>query len=326
MGMVPADQAAEMTPRMPAAKSRSLVPQDAALRQVRSEAPEPSKGRPAIAQSHPVRSSRRLTYPVSLWIGAFGVGAVLLVALTAEYWTPYPPEQLAAGPLLAAPSAQHLFGTDNLGRDLFSRVMSGARIAILMAFGGVAIGATIGVPLGIAAGYYGRWADSILSRMMEVWLAFPALLLAILVVARFGSSLTSTIVALGIVGAPAYFRLVRSGAISGKHTLYVEAAYASGASDFRILLRHVLPFTASAVIVLASMRAGMLLLAGAGLSFIGLGVQPPTPEWGALLATGRDYLDMAPWMAVFPGLAITFTVVALNQLGDGLRDTLDPHR
>ena len=161
---------------------------------------------------------------------------------------------------------------------------------------------------------------------MEVWLAFPALLLAILVVARFGSSLTSTILALGVVGAPSYYRLVRSGAISGKQALHVEAARATGLSNRRIITRHILPFTASSVIVLASMRSGMLLLAGAGLSFIGLGVQPPTPEWGALLATGRNYLDTAPWLAIFPGMAITLTVIGLNLLGDGLRDALDPYR
>lgn len=254
------------------------------------------------------------------------VTVLLAVAMSWSWWVPYAPEQLSAGPALEAPSAQHLFGTDNLGRDLFSRVMAGAQYAAIMAFVGVAIGATIGVTMGVVAGYYGRWADRFLSRVMDVWLAFPALLLTILVVARFGSSLTSTVLALGVVGVPSYYRIVRSGAISGKHALHVEAARATGVSDARILLRHILPFTASAVIVLASMRSGMLLLAGAGLSFIGLGVQPPAPEWGALLSTGRDYLDTAPWMAMFPGLAITLTVIGLNLLGDGLRDALDPHR
>ena len=270
------------------------------------------------------RSHRRNT--ASLAIGVATVAVLLVVAATAAFWIPFPPDQLSAGPVLSAPSVQHPFGTDNLGRDLFSRVMAGARFAVVMAFAGVAIGAVIGVSMGIIAGFYGGWADRIVSRIVDVWLAFPALLLAILVVARFGSSLTSTVLALGIVSVPSYYRIVRSGAISGKYALHVEAARSMGASDVRILLRHILPFTASAVIVLASMRAGMLLLAGAGLSFIGLGVQPPAPEWGALLSSGRNYLETAPWMAVFPGLAITLTVIGLNLLGDGLRDLLDPHR
>lgn len=269
---------------------------------------------------------RRRTYTTSLKIGVASVIILLLVAAVSTVWVPYPPEQLSAGPVLSPPSQQYWFGTDNLGRDLFSRVMTGAQYAVVMAFVGVAIGAAVGVTMGVVAGYYGRWADRILSRVMDVWLAFPALLLAILVVARFGSSLTSTVLALGVVGVPAYYRIVRSGSISGKHALHVEAARATGVSDASILFRHILPFTASSVIVLASMRSGMLLLAGAGLSFIGLGVQPPAPEWGALLSTGRDYLDTAPWLAILPGFAITLTVIGLNLLGDGLRDALDPHR
>ncbi len=262
----------------------------------------------------------------SLYIGLAIIASVFVMALATLFWTPYPYEELSVGPPLSAPSSAHYFGTDNLGRDLFSRVLVGARLALFMAFGGVAIGLVIGVTLGVIAGFYGRWADRLLSRMMDVWLAFPALLLAILVVTRFGASLPSTILALGIVGAPSYFRLVRSGAISSKHELHVEAARSIGVSDVGILWRHIFPFTMSVVIVLASMRCGMLLLAGAGLSFIGLGVQPPTPEWGALLAAGRNYLDTAPWMAIFPGLAITITVVGFNLLGDGLRDALDPRR
>jgi len=268
----------------------------------------------------------RLRFTASLWIGVVLLGIVVAAALTAPLIAPYPPEQLGVAAPLESPSRLHPFGADNLGRDLFSRVVFGARIALTMALSGMAIGVSIGVTLGVLAGYYNRWIDRILSRMMEVWLAFPALLLAILVVARLGASLQSTIIALGIVGAPAYFRLVRSGTLTAKHSLFVEAARATGASDIRILIRHVLPSTASSIIVLASMRSGLLLLAGAGLSFIGLGAQPPQPEWGALLATGRTYLDAAPWMAVFPGLAITLTVVGFNLFGDGLRDALDPLR
>jgi ABC-type dipeptide/oligopeptide/nickel transport system permease subunit len=168
--------------------------------------------------------------------------------------------------------------------------------------------------------------DNLISRMMEVWLAFPALLLAILVVARLGPSLRSTIIALGIVGVPAYFRLTRGSTLTAKQAPYVQAAHAIGCTNRRIALRHILPATAPAVIVLATMRMGMLVLAGGGLSFIGLGAQPPLPEWGALLASGRDFLDSAPWLAFFPGFCITLTVVGFNLLGDGLRDLMDPRR
>lgn len=270
--------------------------------------------------------STRIRHTPSLWIGAVLLILVAAIGLAAPLLAPYSPTQLGVAAPLEPPSPAHLFGTDNLGRDLFSRVVYGARIALGMALAGVTIGASIGITLGVVAGYYNRWADRILSRLMEVWLAFPALLLAILVVARLGASLQSTVLALGIVGAPAYFRLARSGTLTAKHSLFVEAARATGASDYRVLTRHVLPSAASPLIVLASMRSGLLLLAGAGLSFIGLGAQPPLPEWGALLAAGRGYLDAAPWMAVFPGIAITVTVVGFNLFGDGLRDALDPMR
>jgi ABC-type dipeptide/oligopeptide/nickel transport system permease subunit len=193
-----------------------------------------------------------------------------------------------------------------------------------MAAGGVLLASLIGVPLGLCAGFYGRRVDYCLSRLAEVWMAFPGLLLALIIVARLGPSLMHTALALGIVGVPGYFRLVRNATLSAKHLLYVEAARALGLPSWRILLRHILPNTAPSIIVLASMRMGMLLLAGGGLSFIGLGAQPPLPEWGALLAAGRDYMDTAPWLALYPGFFLTITVIAFNLLGDGLRDALDP--
>jgi ABC-type dipeptide/oligopeptide/nickel transport system permease subunit len=159
---------------------------------------------------------------------------------------------------------------------------------------------------------------------MEVWLAFPSLLLAIIIVARLGPSLRNTIVALGIVGVPSFFRLARSGTLSAQHAAYVEAARALGARDRRILLRHIMPNIAPSLGVLATMRLGILVLAGGSLSFIGLGAQPPQPEWGRLLAAGRDYMDIAPWLAIYPGLCITLAVIGFNLLGDGLRDALDP--
>jgi len=181
-----------------------------------------------------------------------------------------------------------------------------------------------GTSLGLLAGYRRGWLEQILSRFMDAWLAFPGLLLALVLVARMGPSLTATMIALGIVGIPSYYRLVRNGTLSARHALYVEAACSIGASNARILLRHILPNLASPIVVLTTLRLGTVLLAGGGLSFIGLGAQPPQPEWGALLAAGRGYMDTAWWLALFPGLAITVSVMGFNLLGDGLRDALAP--
>ena len=265
---------------------------------------------------------RRVT--PSLWVGGGIVLLLVLVALLAPILALYPPDLIVAESRLQPPSPAHPFGTDALGRDLYSRVVYGARIAVGMAILGVGIAMSVGVVLGLVAGFRGQWSDQILSRVMEVWLAFPGLLLAIIIVARLGPSLKSTVIALGIVGVPSFFRLARASTLSARRAEYVEAAQAIGAREHRILLRHILPNIAPSLIVLATMRLGALILAGGALSFIGLGAQPPQPEWGALLAAGRGYMDTAPWLAIFPGLCITLTVVGLNLLGDGLRDALDP--
>jgi ABC-type dipeptide/oligopeptide/nickel transport system permease subunit len=268
--------------------------------------------------------ARRGARSHSLVIGAVLVGLWLLAALLAPL-AAYPPDQVGAGTILEAPSLAHPFGTDALGRDLFSRVLHGARIALWVALLGTAISALLGLSLGLLAGFYAGWLDQGLSRTMDVWMAFPGLLLAIIIVARLGPSLHNAVIALGIIGAPAFYRLMRSGALGLRRTDYVAAARATGANDRRIMARHVFPNLASSIVVLLTLRMGILILAGGSLSFIGLGAQPPTPEWGALLAAGRDYMDMAPWLAIAPGLCITLTVAGLNLLGDGLRDWLDPH-
>jgi peptide/nickel transport system permease protein len=270
------------------------------------------------------RAQLRRRFTPSLWIGGGVVLVLLLAALLAPLLTQYPPDLVMAESRLQPPSLAHPFGTDALGRDMFSRILYGARIAVGMSVLGVGIAAAIGVGLGLVAGYRGNWSDQALSRLMEVWLAFPSLLLAIVIVARLGPSLKSTVIALGIVGVPSFFRLTRASTLSARRAEYVEATQAIGARDHRILLRHILPNIAPALIVLATMRMGTLLLAAGGLSFIGLGAQPPQPEWGALLAAGRDYMDVASWLAIFPGVCITLTVVGFNLLGDGLRDALDP--
>lgn len=260
----------------------------------------------------------------SLWLGGAIVTVLLLSALLAPAIAKYPPDLVMGQARLQGPSMAHPFGTDALGRDMLSRVLYGGRIAVGMAVLGVGIAAALGVTLGLLAGFYGGWRDQFLARVMDVWMAFPSLLLAMIIVARLGTDLRNAVLALGIVGVPAFFRLTRGCTLSARQDTYVEAARSMGACDRRILLRHILPNNISSLVVLITMRMGMLVLAGGGLSFIGLGAQPPQPEWGALLAAGRDYVDTAPWLAIFPGLCITLTVAGFNLLGDGLRDALDP--
>ena len=255
-----------------------------------------------------------------LLLGVTLVALVALAALLAPWIASYPPDALLPGARLLPPSALHPLGTDAFGRDLLSRLLFGAQLALRLSLGAVAISAVPGIGLGLAAGYYRGWLDQLLSRLVDALLALPGSLLALLVIARTGPSLDGAILALGLAGIPSYSRLARSGAISLSRLPYIEACRALGAGGGRILLRHLLPNLLSSLIVLTSLRLGTLLLAGSGLSFIGLGAQPPQPEWGVMLAEGRDYLDMAWWMFVFPGLAITLTVMGFNLLGDGLRD------
>jgi peptide/nickel transport system permease protein len=281
-----------------------------------------STGRDGCA---PVAQRRlRSRYSPSLLVGAFLVAMFLLSAAFAPLISTYPPNQVGAGESLVPPTPAHPFGTDLLGRDMLSRVLFGARTALLMAAMGVGLAAGLGIVAGLAAGYYGGSVDQVLSRLMEIWMAFPGLLLALIIVARLGPSLQNAAIALGIVTAPGFYRLTRSTTLCSKHTGYVEAAFSVGAPDRRIILRHILPNIAPSLIVLLSMRFGLMILAGGSLSFIGLGAQPPQAEWGALLANARDYIGQAPWLAFYPGLAVTATVVGLNLLGDGLRDLMTP--
>ena len=268
----------------------------------------------------------RARIPLNLWIGGIIVAALLTIALIAPFIAPYAPDKVMAGARLAPPSFDFPFGTDALGRDMFSRVLHGTRLAVWTMLLGVSIAAALGVVPGLIAGYAGGWVEQVLSRGMEIGLAFPGLLLALIIVARLGPSLDNAIIALGIISAPGFYRLARAQTISARKLLYVDAARSIGASDARILFRHIAPNLLSSLIVILTTRAGMLLLASGGLSFVGLGAQLPMPEWGALLASGRNYLDTAPWLAIFPGLCITMAVVGANLLGDGLRDALDPYR
>ncbi|MCD6291001.1 MAG: ABC transporter permease [Anaerolineae bacterium] len=274
--------------------------------------------------ARPRKGHQARPLPRSAVVGLILLGPVILTVLLGPWVAPYPPDELNVGPRLQAPTLAHPFGTDAFGRDLFSRVMAGAGIAVKMVSGSVVLSMSLGVLLGLMAGYYGGWLDQVISRAMDVWLAFPELLIAIVVVARLGPSLADAIVALGLMGVPVLDRVVRGAAFSVRHALYVEAARAVGVPDRRLLLRHILPGLYSPIVVMGTLQIGIVLLAGSGLSFIGLGAQPPQPEWGLLLASGRRYMAQAWWLALFPGLAIVVSVLGLNLLGDGLRDWLDP--
>jgi len=234
------------------------------------------------------------------------------------------PIQVDSPHALYSPGSPYLFGSDQYGRDVFSRVIYGGRISLLVGPIAVIIALVPGVAVGLIAGYYGRWVDTLLMRIIDVMLAFPGILLALGVVAVLGPSLTSLMIAVGISTIPTYARLTRASVLTARENLYVDAARVVGAPDLEILLRHILPNVVAPIIVISTLGVGAAILVAATLSFLGLGSQPPTPEWGRMLSEGRQYLREQWWIATFPGLAIMLTVLALNVLGDGLRDVLDP--
>jgi peptide/nickel transport system permease protein len=227
---------------------------------------------------------------------------------------------------LEPPSSANLFGTDDFGRDILSRVIYGARISLRIGLISISIALSTGTMLGLVAGYKGGWFDTVIMRLMDIMLAFPSILLAIAIVAVTGPGIDNVMVAVSIVMVPQYARLVRASVLSIREMAYVEAARALGARDSRILRSSVLPNCMAPLIVQSTLSLGTAILDAAGLSFLGLGAQPPTPEWGAMLAGGRELLLKAPWVMTFPGLAIFFVVLGLNLFGDGLRDALDPKR
>ena len=226
--------------------------------------------------------------------------------------------------LLSSPSKSHWFGTDEYGRDLFSRVIAGTRLSLAVSLSAVSIGAVIGCVLGLVAGYYGGKVESIIMRSCDVMFSFPGLLLAIGIVAIIGPGLINVVISIAIYGIPSFTRIVRSSTISLKKQLYIEACKSIGVSDMRILFIHIFPGTLPALIVTLTMRIGTAIISAASLSFLGFGANPITPDWGAMLSTGRDYIGIAPHMLFYPGIMIFLTVLAFNLLGDGLRDTLDP--
>ena len=262
--------------------------------------------------------------PVALVAGGFVIALVAL-AIVAPWVAPYDAETyFDYDKLNAPPSWQHLFGVDSLGRDIFSRILMGARISLAAGFISVAVGALIGTLLGLVAGFYEGWADRIIMRVCDVLFAFPGILLAIGIVAILGGGMANVIIAVAIFSIPTFARLVRGNTLALKHLTYVEAARSIGADNRTIIARHIFPGTISAVVVYFSLRIGTSIITAASLSFLGMGAQPPTPEWGAMLDAARSDMMTAPHVALFPAIAIFVTVLAFNLLGDGLRDALDP--
>ena len=249
---------------------------------------------------------------------------LVLMAVFAPFVAPYDPTIPDYNAVLQGPSAAHWAGTDTYGRDIFSRIIWGARISLSVGFLSVTLGALAGVSVGIISGYYGRWIDSAVMRLCDLLLAFPGILLAIAVIAILGPGITNVIYAVAIFSIPVFARLARGTTLQLKRTVYVDASRAIGVKDRVIMLRHILPGTLPNVIVYFSMRIGTSILTAASLSFIGLGAQPPSPEWGAMLADGRSYMGVADHLTLFPGIAIFVTVLGFNLFGDGLRDALDP--
>lgn len=257
-------------------------------------------------------------------IAASFVLLLVILAVIGPYIIPYSVTATDYSHVLEGPSALHLFGTDTFGRDIFSRVIAGARISLFVGLSSVTAGAIAGSILGLISGYYGGFLDSLIMRIADTLFAFPGIILAIGIIAILGPGLYNVIIAVAIFSMPMFARIVRSNTLALKNSVYIEAAENLGASDKRILFKHLLPGSFSSIIVYYTMTIGNSILTASSLSFLGMGAQPPSPEWGAMLSGGRDYIGLAWHMTFFPGLAIFLTVLAFNLLGDGLRDALDP--
>ncbi|HYB44340.1 MAG TPA: ABC transporter permease [Candidatus Methylomirabilis sp.] len=268
--------------------------------------------------------TRRLARQRGAMLGAAILAALVLMAVGAPRLAARDPIRTAPRDALLPPGAGHLLGTDQFGRDVASRVVHGARISLAVGLVAVAIALGLGTPLGLVSGFYGGRLDGLVMRVMDVLLAFPGILLALAIVSVLTPGLGNVMIAVGLAAVPTYARLTRASVLSARELSYVEAARAIGGRDRLILGRHILPNVVAPLIVTATLGLGTAILSSAALSFLGLGSQPPTPEWGRMLSEGRDYLREAWWISTFPGLAIMLTVLAMNLLGDGLRDALDP--
>jgi peptide/nickel transport system permease protein len=272
------------------------------------------------------RALRRLLRRRGAMLGLAVVVAFVVLALFATWIAPQDPIATSWGAIRKPPSAEHWFGTDDIGRDVLSRVVWGTRASLFAGVVSVSISLLLGVPIGLAAGFLGSFVDGVISRITDAFLACPFLILAIALAAFLGPSLTNAMIAIGVSATPIFVRLTRAAVLNVKVEDYVEAARAVGNSPLRIALRHVLPNIAAPLIVQSTLAIAAAVIAEASLSFLGLGQQPPAPSWGSMLNTAKNYVDNAPWMAIWPGLSIFLLVLSFNLLGDGLRDALDPRQ
>lgn len=256
--------------------------------------------------------------------GALIVVLLLLVSLFAPLLAPYNPTEIHAWQVLSPPSWSHWFGTDELGRDVFSRVLFGARISLKVGFVAIGIAVLLGSAVGLVAGFYGGWVDTLLMRFVDIMLCFPAFFLILAIITFLEPSIWYIMAVIGLTGWMGVARLVRAEVLAIREMDYILAARCIGCSDVRIILRHILPNAMSPVLVAATLGVAGAILTESALSFLGIGVQPPTPSWGNILTSGKDYIEFAWWLSLFPGLAILVTVLAYNLLGEGIRDALDP--
>lgn len=277
-----------------------------------------------IAQSEAAKALHRLTRNKGAIGGGIVLIAIVLMAVFAPQVAPENPIKQNYGRVLQAPNRTNLFGTDQFGRDVLSRIVVGSRQSLQVAVLAIAIASSIGTVLGLVTGFYGGWVDLIIQRLIDIQIAFPGILFALAIVAALGPGLRNAMIAVGISLIPSYARMVRGSVLSARENAYVDAARVIGGRDLRILFRHILPNVLAPIMVLSTVGMAWAILIGASLSFLGLGAQLPTPEWGLDLANSRDYLREAWWMSTFPGLAIMLTVISVNLLGEGLRDALDP--
>lgn len=268
---------------------------------------------------------RRIASRAPIGVAALAVIILFaLLAIAAPVFAPYDPQAQDYNQLLHEPSLEHPFGTDRVGRDLLSRVIYGTRVSFLVGVVAVGVALVIGTPLGLMAGYFRGGTDELIMRILDAFIAFPGVIFALAIIAVLGSSLTNVMLAIGITSVPLFARITRSQVLSLRERDYVLAAISTGASDFRVMLRHILPNATSPLIVQATLGLGFAVLAEAGLGYLGVGVQPPTPTWGSDLNQGSSLLERAPWLSIAPGMAIFVLVLAFNLLGDALRDQLDP--
>jgi peptide/nickel transport system permease protein len=285
--------------------------------------PDKKKKRQVSRGLYAMATRRFLKHPTGM-TGAVIIGLLILVAIFGQAAAPYDPNQMDFVEQFAAPSLSHPFGTDDFGRDIFSRVLYGARVSLQVGIIAVSLATSVGVVLGMVAGYGPRWLDEVIMRAMDVLFAFPTILLAITIMAMLGKGVQNAMIAIGIVYVPIFARIARGEVLTVKQEEFIEVAHALGANHATILFRHILPNILAPIIVEVSLSLSFAILAEAALSFFGLGTQPPDPSWGRMLSEGRDFFRQSVWLGIFPGLAIMLSVMGFNFLGDGLRDVLDP--